>query len=275
MSIEYMTMVFKSRQPANSAQRLVLLALADHANDEAVCWPSIKKLSDHTCLSIRGVQYAIRNLEAAGLLKIKAGGINSQSGQRYANTYTLTLKGAQLAPTPAYCAPTPAQSAPLQEVHPSPAPDAPTPLHATTYPPAPDAPQSSGNHHIEPSLNPQEGDQGLNSTPKPKRTPKAGDRLSPQQVERMQEVGALMRRRAGTRWSAKELAALHEARLDDCSAEDFAEQLETLRAYYHAKIAPEKDYRRRDLLTLLNNWTGELDRARAWVRDHNDGIKKL
>ena len=129
MSIEYMTMVFKSRQPANSAQRLVLLALADHANDDAVCWPSIKKLADHTCLSIRGVQYAIRNLEAAGLLKIKGGGINSTSGQRYANTYTLTLMGAQLAPTPAYCAPTPAQCAPLHPVHPPPCTPRRPPLH--------------------------------------------------------------------------------------------------------------------------------------------------
>ena len=84
-----------------------------------------------------------------------------------------------------------------------------------------------------------------------------------------------MRRREGTRWSKKEIAALRDARLDDCSAEEFTDQLEPLQAYYHAKIAPEKDFRRRDLQTLLNNWTGELDRARAWARDrYFDGIIK-
>jgi hypothetical protein len=48
-----------------------------------------------------------------------------------------------------------------------------------------------------------------------------------------------------------------------------------LAAYYTAPLSwlreqwgvpgTEKDFRRRDLLTLLNNWQGELDRARKFV----------
>jgi uncharacterized protein YdaU (DUF1376 family) len=34
--------------------------------------------------------------------------------------------------------------------------------------------------------------------------------------------------------------------------------------YYGAKIPEGKDYRRRDLCTLLNNWAGEVDRARRF-----------
>lgn len=39
---------------------------------------------------------------------------------------------------------------------------------------------------------------------------------------------------------------------------------QTLEAYYAADIAPRDDIRRRDLATLLNNWSGELTRAAAW-----------
>jgi hypothetical protein len=37
-----------------------------------------------------------------------------------------------------------------------------------------------------------------------------------------------------------------------------------LEAYYAADIPPRDDIRRRDLATLLNNWSGELTRARRW-----------
>lgn len=115
--------------------------------------------------------------------------------------------------------------------------------------------------------------------PKGKRTLKPGSVIPSEQPEplreRMLAVGALMRRQERTPWAAGELAALQAARLHDCSAADFESQLEPLRAYYHATIPREIDYRRRDLLTLLNHWPGELDRARAFNRNTNDGIQKL
>jgi hypothetical protein len=40
---------------------------------------------------------------------------------------------------------------------------------------------------------------------------------------------------------------------------------QTLEAYYAADIGQRDDIRRRDLATLLNNWSGELTRAAAWA----------
>jgi hypothetical protein len=41
-----------------------------------------------------------------------------------------------------------------------------------------------------------------------------------------------------------------------------------LESYYCAVIASRDDYRRKDLATLLNNWSGELTRAAAWCERH-------
>lgn len=38
-------------------------------------------------------------------------------------------------------------------------------------------------------------------------------------------------------------------------------ELSILESYYNAWIADDKDYRRKSVLTLLNNWPGEVDRA--------------
>jgi hypothetical protein len=38
-----------------------------------------------------------------------------------------------------------------------------------------------------------------------------------------------------------------------------------LEAYYAADLPQRDDYRRRDLATLLNNWSGELTRAADWA----------
>lgn len=70
-------------------------------------------------------------------------------------------------------------------------------------------------------------------------------------------IGNLFKRRVTTPWSEKELralAALRGVQEDDVVA---------VEAYYSERIPPEKDFRRRDLLTLLNNWPGEVDRAKA------------
>lgn len=62
--------------------KLVLLKLADNANDEGVCWPSVPLIADHTELSIRTVQFHLHRLEAIGLVKIErrqASGLNLSS----------------------------------------------------------------------------------------------------------------------------------------------------------------------------------------------------
>lgn len=92
---------------------------------------------------------------------------------------------------------------------------------------------------------------------------------------RMLAVAALKGRQASTPWTAKEFEAFTAARLDSCGADDFTSQLDVMRTYYAAKISRETDFRRRELLTLLVNWPGELDKARLHNREHNDGYTKI
>lgn len=46
--------------------KAVLVSLADNANDDGYCWPSIERISERTCLSRRAVIDAIGWLERAG-----------------------------------------------------------------------------------------------------------------------------------------------------------------------------------------------------------------
>ncbi len=46
----------------------VLISLADQANDDGVCWPSIGTIAKRTCYSERAVQEAIAWLQAVGLV---------------------------------------------------------------------------------------------------------------------------------------------------------------------------------------------------------------
>lgn len=52
----------------SAPQKAVLISLADQANDEGVCWPSVGTISKRTCLSERAVQDAIAWLQKTGML---------------------------------------------------------------------------------------------------------------------------------------------------------------------------------------------------------------
>jgi hypothetical protein len=43
------------------------------------------------------------------------------------------------------------------------------------------------------------------------------------------------------------------------------EDLDVVERYYRAESHKKENYCRRDLLTFLNNFPGEVDRARSWV----------
>ncbi len=98
-------------QGLTPAQKAVLISLADNANDEGVCWPSVAKIAERTCLSERAVQQAIKVLNECKALSIEA-------RQGRSTMFTVT----------------PAAFAPLQKVHPrrkcTPAANAPTPADA-------------------------------------------------------------------------------------------------------------------------------------------------
>ncbi len=57
------------REDLSSTQKLVLLSLADWANDEGLCWPSIERLAIKTSMAGRSVQRIIRDLESMGFVK--------------------------------------------------------------------------------------------------------------------------------------------------------------------------------------------------------------
>jgi len=127
MSIKIMSRVWESG-PEKQADRFVLLAIADYANDDGECWPSIAGICRKTCMSERGVQTIIRRLQAEGWLDIETG-----KGRRNCNLYTVK---------------NPAPDAPRTACPPH--MDAQTP-HMDAINPAPYAPEPSYNHQ-EPSL---------------------------------------------------------------------------------------------------------------------------
>ncbi|ATN11751.1 helix-turn-helix domain-containing protein [Pseudomonas sp. FDAARGOS_380] len=110
-------------QGMSGPQKAVLISLADNANDEGVCWPSVARIAERTCLAERTVQGAIKWLGQASILSVR-----ERMGR--STMYTLT----------------PAAYAPPQEMHP--APDAPPPPQLTTKTPAAAAPRTV----IEPSI---------------------------------------------------------------------------------------------------------------------------
>ncbi|WP_121335789.1 helix-turn-helix domain-containing protein [Pseudomonas aeruginosa] len=107
-------------QGLTPAQKAVLISLADNANDEGVCWPSVAKIAERTCLSERAVQQAIKVLNECKALSIEA---------RQGRSTMFTVTPAAFAPpqkvhprrkcTPAANASTPADAAPRTVIEPT------------------------------------------------------------------------------------------------------------------------------------------------------------
>ncbi len=132
-------------QMASSTDKLVLLALADNANDAGVCWPSVSNLCIKTSLAERSVRQSIARLRECGYVEVKP-------REGHSNWFVVT---------PASGAPpdgaTPAPDAPLHDVHP--APDAGDPCTTCTTTPARGAPtpaRGAPRTVKEPSIEPSE-----------------------------------------------------------------------------------------------------------------------
>lgn len=69
--------------PYSEGSLLVLLALADWANDQGIAWPSIAALAQKARLQRRRCQYVVRKLETDGFIEIEEGGGRSKQ-HRYA-----------------------------------------------------------------------------------------------------------------------------------------------------------------------------------------------
>ena len=53
------------------SRKAVLISLADQANDDGICWPSVGSIADRTCLDERTVQRAISDLQDEGHLTVQ------------------------------------------------------------------------------------------------------------------------------------------------------------------------------------------------------------
>lgn len=106
------------------SQKAVLISLADQANDDGYCWPSVGTIAKRTCLSERAVQGAIKWLQSANLMT---------ASERNGTSSVYRLTPAAFAPPqemrPADAAPLGAGDAPPppQMLHPTPADAAPKP----------------------------------------------------------------------------------------------------------------------------------------------------
>ena len=115
--------------------RLIMLALADHADDAGRCYPSLDRLAKRTGLSLRAVRSNLRQLEADGQIRT-----DPQGGPKGCNLYYVTPQPRQEMP-PAGDAPGISRREPRQEMPPTPAGDAAEPSY----------------NHQEPSFMPPKG----------------------------------------------------------------------------------------------------------------------
>ncbi len=102
--------------------KIVLISLADQANDAGICWPSVVSICRRTCLAERTVQGAIRWLKKAGLVSIE-----SRNGR--STIYTIcpdcyTQPQQQVHPR-SRCTPAESATPPPQNLPPTPAARAP------------------------------------------------------------------------------------------------------------------------------------------------------
>lgn len=85
------------------APKLILMALADAADDEGICWPSVAKVSSKCCVSERTVQRVIQEFVAHDLLQVTRR--FSSTGRQKSNGYLLKMNARsyldKLSPSPA------------------------------------------------------------------------------------------------------------------------------------------------------------------------------
>lgn len=101
----------------NPLRKLILIKLADNANDKGECFPSVSYIAEQCEISERSVQNHIKQLEVDGLLKIESR--KSENGLNKSNIYYLNFSGANPAPYGANGSSSGANAAPSGE---SPAP---------------------------------------------------------------------------------------------------------------------------------------------------------
>lgn len=91
-----MTWAFDQQIPGNL--KIVLLALADNANDGGYCWPSQEVIAHKASVSVRNLRRLLNELEDRGLIRIDAR--RRQDGYKAANGYQLSPANMSGKPSP-------------------------------------------------------------------------------------------------------------------------------------------------------------------------------
>ena len=76
------------QNPGPQAAKLALIKLADSANDQGKCWPSMAYLAHHTNMSPNGLRTQIKKLADLGFLKIIPRVVD---GSQLPNIYLLNI----------------------------------------------------------------------------------------------------------------------------------------------------------------------------------------
>lgn len=87
MSVEALVWAFN--QPIPTSERFVLVALGDHADQDASCWPSRTRISARTGLSEATVKRALRSLQERGLIRVESR--VRENGSSTSNRYYLQI----------------------------------------------------------------------------------------------------------------------------------------------------------------------------------------
>lgn len=139
MSVKLMSAAWDMALPMG--QKMLLLALCDHANDDGVCYPSQEKLAQKCSMGERTVISHIQWLERHGIVSRER---RQNTQRRKSDLYQITLSN--YTPEPANSAP--ANSAPAKF---SPEPANFAPSEPANFAPSYKEEPSVFNHQIEPS----------------------------------------------------------------------------------------------------------------------------
>ena len=84
MSVKMMAEVWEYATELAETPLLMLLAVADHCNDDRIAWPSVARLAAKCRVGERQAQYLLRTLEQRGYLQVKRG-----VGRKHTSTYRI------------------------------------------------------------------------------------------------------------------------------------------------------------------------------------------
>jgi DNA-binding MarR family transcriptional regulator len=222
-------------ETATHTEKLVLLALADNANDSGECWPSISTIAKKCSLSRQGVLNQIGRLEASKL--VKSARVNGR-----VNRYTVTIKPVNAVD----------QSTPLTSQRGGLLPVNAVDCYQST--PLTGPVNAVDPNHQEPSFEPSE-EPPLVLIPE-----EEGKKTKPWEPDLYQKkINSWFGRRDRTPWTEEELKAYRK--IDEQTIKD---GIEDLNAYYSAssKLAP---YKRKTPLVLLRHWVEDMDKWADWT----------